>query len=162
VITQRGRAKLQACGEAICLPLVVMNLYQKQRLLVHMLTKHSCAWEGVKRMLEKQMKERQEWVSASRRERPGSALMHAPAGRSLSLYESTHSCQGSILSASLAPRSWYEQAFQHPDRASSSQGCLMSLSALFPSTWRSRFLSPLHVISRKGKKRGKLSFFAPS
>ena len=88
-------------------------------------------------------------MSASRRERPGSALMNAPAGRSLSLCESIHSCQGSILSASLAPRSWHERAFQHPDRASSSQGCLMSLSALFPSAWRDCVLSPLHVISMK-------------
>ena len=36
---------------------------------------------------------------------------------------STHPCQGSILSASLAPRSWHERAGEHPDRASSSQGC---------------------------------------
>jgi hypothetical protein len=35
--------------------------------------------------------------------------------------------QGSGLAASLAPRPWHEPTFQHPDRASSSQGCLMSL-----------------------------------
>ena len=47
--------------------------------------------------------------------------------QSLSLCEFTPPGQGSILSASLAPRSWLEQAFRHPDHASSSQGCLMSL-----------------------------------
>jgi len=56
----------------------------------------------------------------------------APVGRSLSLCESTHACQGSGLAASLAPRSWHEPAVQHPDRASSSQGCLMSLRLSFP------------------------------
>src|SRR6266566_1278688 len=56
--------------------------------------------------------------------------MSVTVRRSLSLCESTLLCQGSGLAASLTPRSWHEQAFQHPDRASSSQGCLMSLSAL--------------------------------
>src|SRR5260370_26098252 len=46
--------------------------------------------------------------------------------------------QGSILSASLAPRSRLEPACQHCDEASSSQGCLMSLTALLsPSISRS-------------------------
>jgi hypothetical protein len=53
-------------------------------------------------------------MSASRRERPGPALMSAPAGRSLSLCESTHSCQGSGLAASLAPRSWHEPPGRNP------------------------------------------------
>ena len=35
--------------------------------------------------------------------------------------ESTLLCQGSGLAASLAPRPWHEQAFQLPNRASSSQ-----------------------------------------
>jgi hypothetical protein len=35
--------------------------------------------------------------------------------------------QGSGRAASLAPRSWHERAFEYPDWASSSQGCLMSL-----------------------------------
>jgi hypothetical protein len=52
-------------------------------------------------------------ASAARRERPGPALMSAPAALS--------------RAASLAPCSWHEPAFLHPDRASSSQGCLMSL-----------------------------------
>jgi hypothetical protein len=81
------------------------------------------------------------WVSAARRERPGSALMNAPAGRSLSLCESTHSCQGSGLAASLAPRTWHERAFEYPDRASSSQGCLMSLR-LVRSSWAGARFAP--------------------
>ena len=69
-----------------------------------------------------------------RRERPGFCIDERHRPRSLSLFESSPSCQGSGLAASLAPRSWLEQALQHPDRASSSQGCLMSLSALLSST----------------------------
>ncbi len=34
--------------------------------------------------------------------------MSVTTARSLSLFESTHPCQGSILSASLAPRPWHE------------------------------------------------------
>jgi len=64
--------------------------------------------------------------------------MSAPAGRSLSLCESIHPCQGSGLAASLVPRSWHERAFQHPDRAFSSQGCLMSLRLASVSTWNGR------------------------
>jgi hypothetical protein len=45
--------------------------------------------------------------------------------------EHTQPGQGSNLSASLAPRSWLEQAFRHPDHASSSQGCTDSPPALF-------------------------------
>jgi hypothetical protein len=42
----------------------------------------------------------------------GSALMSTIVLRSLSLFESTHPCQGSGLAASLAPRSRHEQPFQ--------------------------------------------------
>jgi len=56
-----------------------------------------------------------------------SALMNVTRSRSLSLFESAHPGQGSLLSVSLAPRSWHAQAFQPLNQASSSQGCLMSL-----------------------------------
>ncbi len=56
----------------------------------------------------------QVWVSASHRERPGSALMSAPYGRSLSLFESTHTRQGSSLAASLAPRWCHEHTGEAP------------------------------------------------
>ena len=68
------------------------------------------------------------WLPTS--ERPGPALMSATTARSLSLCASTHPCQGSGLAASLAPRPWHEPTFQHPDRASSSQGCADSPPAL--------------------------------
>jgi hypothetical protein len=36
------------------------------------------------------------------------------------------------------------------------------VGSLPPSTWRGCFLSPLHVISGKGKKEGSCHFFASS
>ncbi len=63
----------------------------------------------------------------------GSALMSITIPWSLSRFESRPSCQGSLLSASLAPCSWQRRGFQHLNPASNSQGCLMSLAALFLS-----------------------------
>src|SRR5258708_25075810 len=60
-------------------------------------------------------------------DRPLLYLRSVTISQSLSLCESSHPSQGLMLSVSLAPRSWREPAFQHIDRASSSQGCLMSL-----------------------------------
>ncbi|WP_211221374.1 hypothetical protein [Ktedonobacter racemifer] len=57
----------------------------------------------------------------------GPALKSVTISRSLSLCKSFHPSQGSMLSGSLAPRSWLKQAFQRIHQASSSQGCLMSL-----------------------------------
>src|SRR6266566_1844027 len=68
--------------------------------------------------------------------------MSVTVRRSLSLCESTLLCQGSGLAASLAPHPWHEQAFQLPDRASSSQGCLMSLR--LPSLPLQRTRHPSH------------------
>ena len=65
----------------------------------------------------------------------GPALMSVTVPRSLSLCESSPCCQGSGLAASLAPRSWHVQAFEHPDRADTAPGMLDEPTARCPSTW---------------------------
>src|SRR6185312_6868823 len=67
------------------------------------------------------------WALGAESER-GPALKSVTLSRSLSLCQFSHPSQGSLLSESLVPRSRLEWAFQQLlTKASSSQGCLMSL-----------------------------------
>jgi hypothetical protein len=68
---------------------------------------------------------------------------HVP-GRSRS-QESSPACQGSNLSASLAPRSWHEQRLSTPTEPQA-PGMLDEPTALFPCTQIGRSLSQMHII----------------
>jgi hypothetical protein len=57
--------------------------------------------------------------------------MSAPAGRSLSLCESTHPYQGSILSASLAPCAWHEPHGSTPTEPQAPRDARIEPTAFF-------------------------------
>ena len=101
-------------------------------------------------------------MSAARRERPGFCIDEHNRPRSLSLCESSPSCQGSGLAASLAPRSWLEPRGSTPTEPTPLPGMLDEPVGSLPLHLERPRPQPIarHLAERQ-KKREALIFLLP-